>query len=142
MEEAYAAAGGHIWPACESAGPADGIGGRCMAAAGPTPSELGGEEIEAAGEGGRRRRRWRGRGGDDNNDAYGSSTLLSSHSLTTGGGATLAALSSSASLQDRTESQSNADESHNILRPISLLQAMNADDLPETVQIAFGDAPV
>ena len=36
----------------------------------------------------------------------------------------------------------NADASHNILRPISLLQAMNADDLPETVHIAFGDAPV
>ena len=36
----------------------------------------------------------------------------------------------------------NADASHNILRPISLLQAMNADDLPETVQIAFDDAPV
>ncbi len=36
----------------------------------------------------------------------------------------------------------NADASHNILRPISLLQAMNADDLPETVQIAFGDANV
>ena len=34
------------------------------------------------------------------------------------------------------------DASHNILRPISLLQAMNAEDLPETVQIAFGDAPV
>ena len=36
----------------------------------------------------------------------------------------------------------NADASHNILRPISLLQAMNADDLPETVQIAFDNAPV
>jgi hypothetical protein len=36
----------------------------------------------------------------------------------------------------------NADASHNILRPISLLQAMNADNLSETVQIAFGDAPV
>ena len=36
----------------------------------------------------------------------------------------------------------NADASHNILRPISLLQAMNAEDLPETVQITFGDAPV
>ena len=36
----------------------------------------------------------------------------------------------------------NADTHHNILRPISLLQAMNADDLPETVQIAFSDAPV
>jgi hypothetical protein len=46
------------------------------------------------------------------------------------------------SLQDGTESRSNADASHNILRPISLLQAINADDLPETVQIAFGDAPV
>lgn len=31
---------------------------------------------------------------------------------------------------------------HNILRPISLLQAMNADDLPETVQMSFGDSPV
>ena len=30
----------------------------------------------------------------------------------------------------------------NILRSISLLQAINADDLPETVQSAFGDAPV
>ncbi len=36
----------------------------------------------------------------------------------------------------------NADASHNILRPISLLQAMKADDLPETVQIAFGDTTV
>ncbi len=36
----------------------------------------------------------------------------------------------------------NVDVSHNILRPISLLQAMNADDLPEMVQITFGDAPV
>ena len=36
----------------------------------------------------------------------------------------------------------NADTSHNILRPVSLLQATNVDDLPETVQIAFGNAPV
>jgi hypothetical protein len=28
------------------------------------------------------------------------------------------------------------------MRPLSLLQAMNADDLRETVQIAFGDVPV
>jgi hypothetical protein len=66
------------------------------------------EEIEAAGGGGRRRRRQRRRrrrGGDDADDAYGSSVLLSSDSLPTGGGATSAALSSSASLQDGTESQ-------------------------------------
>lgn len=30
----------------------------------------------------------------------------------------------------------------NVLRSISLLQAINADDLPESVQSAFGDAPV
>ena len=36
----------------------------------------------------------------------------------------------------------NADASHNILRPISLLQVINADDLLEMVQISFGDAPV
>ena len=54
----------------------------------------------------------------------------------------MAALSSSASLQDETESRFNADTSHSILWPISLLQGMNADDLPETVQIAFGNAPV
>ena len=34
------------------------------------------------------------------------------------------------------------DASHDIMRPLSLLQAMNTDDLPDTVQIAFGDAPV
>ncbi len=28
------------------------------------------------------------------------------------------------------------------MRPRSLLQAMNMDDLPETVQIAFGNVPV
>ena len=121
----------------ESAGPAAGIGGPRAAAAGPNPldwEEKRSRRLEE--EGG-----WGG-GGDDDNDAYGSSVLLSSDSLPTGGGATSAALSSSVSLQDGTESRSNADASHNILRPISLLQAINADDLPETVQIAFGDAPV
>ena len=29
-----------------------------------------------------------------------------------------------------------------ILRPISLLQAINADDLPESVQMSFGDVPI
>jgi hypothetical protein len=44
--------GGHVRPDCESAGSAAGIGGPHAAAAGPTPSELGGEEIEVAvGEG-------------------------------------------------------------------------------------------
>ena len=28
------------------------------------------------------------------------------------------------------------------MRPLSLLQAMNADDIPKMVQIAYGDAPV
>jgi putative AlgH/UPF0301 family transcriptional regulator len=54
----------------------------------------------------------------------------------------LAAQSSPAPTQDGRESQSNADASHSILRPISLLQAINADNLPEAVQTAFGDAPV
>ena len=61
------------------------------------------EEIEATGGGGWQWRRWRG--GDDDDDAYGSSVLLSSDSLPTREGVTSAALSSSASLQDRPESQ-------------------------------------
>ena len=47
-----------------------------------------------------------------------------------------------AAAAQRRRQKFNADASHNILRPISLLQVMNADNLPEMVQIAFANAPV
>jgi MYXO-CTERM domain-containing protein len=56
--------------------------------------------------------------------------------------AAAAAAVAAAAAAQRRRRKFNAYASHNILRPISLLQAMNADDLLETVQIAFGNAPV
>ena len=53
-----------------------------------------------------------------------------------------AAAAAAAAAAQRRRRKFNANASHNILRPISLLQAMNTDDLPETVKIAFGNAPV
>lgn len=51
--------------------------------------------------------------------------------------------SDSASLSLRATTSSAITDTHqNVLKSISLLQAINADDLPETVQSAFGDAPV
>lgn len=48
----------------------------------------------------------------------------------------------SLSLPDTARPPSIKSSSQSIRRPISLLQAINADDLPETVQMAFGDAPI
>jgi hypothetical protein len=80
-------------------------------------------------------------GGEGGGDAaaHGSSVLQSSDSLSMGD-PTSTAQSSSAPRQDAYPTV--AESSHNILGPISLLQAINADDLPEAVQMAFGDAPV
>ena len=51
-------------------------------------------------------------------------------------------ITDNATSQDTTQSATIKGTSHNIQRPISLLQAINADDLPETVIMAFGDAHV
>ncbi|KAL7535113.1 hypothetical protein ACHAXR_006279 [Thalassiosira sp. AJA248-18] len=51
-------------------------------------------------------------------------------------------MSETASSPGTTHSTSIKGTSHNILRPITLLQAINADDLPDTVQETFGGAPV
>ncbi|KAL3823827.1 hypothetical protein ACHAXA_004099 [Cyclostephanos tholiformis] len=75
-------------------------------------------------------------GGDD--VTHDSSVLLSNDSLPVGE----PTLAQSSSASRKLASPSIADTSHNILRPISLLQAINADDLPEAVQMAFGDSPM
>ena len=51
-------------------------------------------------------------------------------------------ITDNATSQDTTQSATIKGTIYNIQRPISLLQAINADDLPETVIMAFGDAHV
>ena len=53
-----------------------------------------------------------------------------------------AAAATAAAAVRRRRRKFKADASHNIVRPNSLLQAMNTNNLPEMVQIAFGNAPV
>ena len=73
-------------------------------------------------------------------ESLGSSSVSSSNEENDLSADKMAETKSSSDLSRSTSGKSPTN--HNILRPISLLQAMNADDLPETVQMSFGDSPV